>query len=237
MFGRDDKFPLSEAGLQGNPEDAEFIPLMTSDDEEEMNQEELPDILPILPLRNTVLFPGVVIPITAGRDKSIKLLNDAQKSDSLVGILAQRNADDEDPDPESLYSVGTLAKILRMFKMPDGNTTVILQGEEALPHRTGHRCRTLHARYGPWIARAKTQAKHRPIQGPHRFDQGCGSAHHQRVPKYPNRGHDRGKEYRESHLSGEFHFVQYESGRAGQAAIARGERSGQAGQFGPEASQ
>ena len=130
MFGRDDKFPLSEAGLQGNPEDAEFIPLMTSDDEEEMNQEDLPDILPILPLRNTVLFPGVVIPITAGRDKSIKLLNDAQKSDNLVGILAQRSAEDEDPDPESLYSVGTLAKILRMFKMPDGNTTVILQGKK-----------------------------------------------------------------------------------------------------------
>ena len=87
-----------------------------------------------------MLFPGVVIPITAGRDKSIKLLNDAQKSDSLVGILAQRNADDEDPDPESLYSVGTLAKILRMFKMPDGNTTVILQGKKALPYRAGHRC-------------------------------------------------------------------------------------------------
>lgn len=126
----DDILSLANLHLQGNPEDAEFIPLMTPDDEEEMNKEELPEELPILPLRNTVLFPGVVIPITAGRDKSIKLLNDAQKSNNLIGILAQRDFNDEDPGPEGLYSIGTLAKIVRMFKMPDGNTTVILQGKK-----------------------------------------------------------------------------------------------------------
>jgi len=112
----------------GMEEEPDFIPLMTSDDEAEMKTGELPDELPILPLRNTVLFPGVVIPITAGRDKSIKLLQDAQKKKLLIGITAQRDLDIEDPQPDDLFQVGTVARILRMFRMPDGNTTVILQG-------------------------------------------------------------------------------------------------------------
>lgn len=129
MYGQDDILPFHNLYLQSGNDDAEFIPLMTPDDEEEMNQEPIPEELAILPLRNTVLFPGVVIPITAGRDKSIKLLNDAQKGNNLIGIIAQRDFNDEDPSPEGLYSVGTVAKIIRMFRMPDGNTTVILQGK------------------------------------------------------------------------------------------------------------
>ncbi len=111
-------------------EEAEFIPLMTNEDEDNMEKEELPSELPILPLRNTVLFPGVVIPITAGRDKSIKLLQKASKEDKIIGVVSQRDADNEDPGWEDIYPVGTVARIVRMFKMPDGNTTVIIQGKK-----------------------------------------------------------------------------------------------------------
>ncbi|MBI1315794.1 endopeptidase La [bacterium] len=122
-----DRFALT-ASVAGIEEEPDFIPLMTSDDEAEMKQGDLPEELPILPLRNTVLFPGVVIPITAGRDKSIKLLQDAHKKKLLIGIVAQRDLEVEDPQPDDLFPVGTVARILRMFRMPDGNTTVILQG-------------------------------------------------------------------------------------------------------------
>ncbi len=111
-------------------EDTEFIPLMTNEDEESMEQEEIPESLPILPLRNTVLFPGVVIPITAGRDRSIKLLQQANKNKTLIGVVSQTNAENEDPGIEDVYKVGTVARIIRMFKMPDGNTTVIIQGKK-----------------------------------------------------------------------------------------------------------
>lgn len=111
-------------------EETEFIPLMTNEDEENMEQEEIPETLPILPLRNTVLFPGVVIPITAGRDRSIKLLQQANKNKSLIGVVSQTKADNEDPGIEDVYKVGTVARIIRMFKMPDGNTTVIIQGKK-----------------------------------------------------------------------------------------------------------
>jgi ATP-dependent Lon protease len=111
-------------------EDTDFIPLMTPEDEEELHNEELPDVLPILPLRNTVLFPGVVIPITAGRDKSIKLIQDANVGDKTIGVVSQLDANVENPTPADLNHIGTVAKIIRVFKMPDGNTTVILQGKK-----------------------------------------------------------------------------------------------------------
>jgi len=111
-------------------DETEFIPLMTSEDEEVMNQEETPEVLPILPLRNTVLFPGVVIPITVGRDKSIKLIQDANKGDKTIGVISQRDDMIEEPNQEHLYNVGTVARILKMFRMPDGNTTVIIQGKK-----------------------------------------------------------------------------------------------------------
>ena len=110
-------------------EDAEFIPLMSSEDEEQMNNEAFPEQLPILPLRNTVLFPGVVIPITVGRDKSIRLIKDANKGNRTIGVVAQINDAEEDPKFEQLHKVGTIAHILKMLRMPDGNTTVILQGK------------------------------------------------------------------------------------------------------------
>lgn len=111
-------------------DETEFIPLMTSEDEEEMNQEETPEILPILPLRNTVLFPGVVIPITVGRDKSIRLIQDANKGDKTIGVISQTDDSIEEPEQVHLYQVGTVARILKMFRMPDGNTTVIIQGKK-----------------------------------------------------------------------------------------------------------
>ncbi|WP_348797128.1 endopeptidase La [Flavobacterium adhaerens] len=121
---------IDNLSLQELDSEAELIPLLTPEDEEEMNNEELPDFLPILPLRNTVLFPGVVIPISAGRDKSIKLINDANADGKVIGVVAQYNEEDEDPTINDINKVGTVARILRVLKMPDGNVTVILQGKK-----------------------------------------------------------------------------------------------------------
>ena len=121
---------IDNLSLQEFDSDAELIPLLTPEDEEEMINEELPGSLPILPLRNMVLFPGVVIPITAGRDKSIKLINDANAAGKIIGVVAQINEEDEDPTKDDIHTIGTVAKILRVLKMPDGNTTVILQGKK-----------------------------------------------------------------------------------------------------------
>ncbi len=121
---------IDSLSLQGIDEDAELIPLMTPEDEEEINREELPDTLPILSLRNTVLFPGVVIPITAGRDKSIKLIKDANAGSKVIGVVSQKDEEVEDPSIEDINTLGTVAKILRVLQMPDGNTTVIIQGKK-----------------------------------------------------------------------------------------------------------
>jgi len=123
-------FNLDNMSSQEFDEDAELIPLMTSEDEEQINSEILPENLPILPLKNTVLFPGVVIPITAGRDKSIKLINDANNSNKIVGVVSQIDEEVEEPKFKDLNKVGVVAKILRVLKMPDGNTTVIIQGKK-----------------------------------------------------------------------------------------------------------
>ena len=111
-------------------DDAEFIPLLSQDDEEQINSEETPEELPLLPLRNTVLFPGVVIPITVGRDKSIKLIKEAHKGNKILGVVSQKNGNVEDPQESDLNSIGTVAQILKMLRMPDGNTTVIIQGKK-----------------------------------------------------------------------------------------------------------
>ena len=121
---------LDSLSFQEFQDDAEFIPLMSSEDEEQMNNEELPEILPILPLRNTVLFPGVVVPITAGRDKSIKLINQTNKEGKIIGVVSQKEEGEEDPGIEDINTIGTVAKILKVLKMPDGNTTVIIQGKK-----------------------------------------------------------------------------------------------------------
>ncbi len=111
-------------------EETEFIPLLSSEDEDQMNSEKIPDELSILPLRNTVLFPGVVIPITVGRDKSISLIKDAYKGDKTIGVVSQKNDSVEDPTIEDLNKIGTVAHIIKMLRMPDGNTTVIIQGKK-----------------------------------------------------------------------------------------------------------
>ena len=110
-------------------EDGEFIPLITTEDEDQMNKEEFPDELPILSLKNNVLFPGVVIPITVGRDKSIKLINDANSGNKILGVVSQKNKDIEDPKSMDVHLVGTVGQILKHLKMPDGSTTVIIQGK------------------------------------------------------------------------------------------------------------
>lgn len=114
---------------QGMDADSEFIPLITAEEEENMNKQEFPADLPILPLRNNVLFPGVVIPITVGRDKSIKLIQDANRGNKIIGVVSQRNQEEESPEFSDLHTIGTVAQIIRMLKMPDGSTTVIIQGK------------------------------------------------------------------------------------------------------------
>ncbi len=116
--------------LQVIDDESELIPLLTPEDEEEMNNELLPETLPILPLRNTVLFPGVVIPITAGRDKSINLIKDANNGSKVIGVVSQKNEETENPQIKDINTLGTVARILRVLQMPDGNTTVIIQGKK-----------------------------------------------------------------------------------------------------------
>ena len=121
---------LDNMSFQGLDDEAELIPLLTPEDEEEMNREDLPETLPILPLRNTVLFPGVVIPITAGRDKSINLIKDANQGSKVIGVVSQKDESVENPEVQDINSLGTVARILRVLQMPDGNTTVIIQGKK-----------------------------------------------------------------------------------------------------------
>ena len=111
-------------------DDHDVITLIPGDDEKETPSADVPETLPLLPLRNTVLYPGVILPITAGRDKSIRLLQKVYAGNRVLGVVTQLDADIDDPHPGDLYSVGTMAKIVRMFRMPDGNTTAILQGRK-----------------------------------------------------------------------------------------------------------
>ncbi|HSK12471.1 MAG TPA: LON peptidase substrate-binding domain-containing protein, partial [Phnomibacter sp.] len=112
-------------------DDVDFMPIIpiTEGESEQDKNTIYPDEIPVLPLRNTVLFPGVVIPITVGRDKSIKAVNDAWKADKLVAVLSQKDSNVEDPNAGDLVDVGTVARIIKLIKMPDGGTTVIMQGK------------------------------------------------------------------------------------------------------------
>ncbi|MDX1627448.1 MAG: endopeptidase La [Fulvivirga sp.] len=107
----------------------ELIQMINPEEGSDIKKEDLPDELAILPIRNTVLFPGVVIPITVGRQKSIKLVKKAYKGDRIIGVVAQKNVKTEDPSLEDIYSIGTVAKIIKMLVLPDGNTTIIIQGK------------------------------------------------------------------------------------------------------------
>ena len=123
---------MKESNIIFAPEDEmDFIPIIPLNENEGDNSADIviPSELPLLPLRNTVLFPGVVLPITVGRDKSIKAVNDAYKADKLIGVIAQKDSNVEDPTISDLEDIGTVAKIIKMIKMPDGGTTVIIQGK------------------------------------------------------------------------------------------------------------
>ncbi len=120
---------IDNLSLQENiNEESEFIPLLTPEEEDHLLNTETPEELPILPLRNTVLFPGVVIPISAGRDKSLKLLREAYKKNQIIGVTTQKDPSIEEPETSEINIIGTVAKIHKMIKLPDDNTTVILQG-------------------------------------------------------------------------------------------------------------
>ncbi len=107
----------------------EMIPLLSPEEEEEIDKYKIPDELPILPVKNTVLYPGVVIPITVSRQKSIRLVKKAYKGNRVIGVVAQANPLKEDPAFDDLYKVGTVAHILKTLVLPDGNTTIIIQGK------------------------------------------------------------------------------------------------------------
>jgi ATP-dependent Lon protease len=111
-------------------EETEYIPLLSEEEEEDLRKLNIPDVLPVLPLRNTVLFPGVVIPITVGRDKSLRLVQEVYKKNKILGAVAQKNGTIEDPEFEDMYHVGTVAQILKILEMPDGSTSVIIQGRK-----------------------------------------------------------------------------------------------------------
>ena len=118
--------------LQGPEDEMEFMPIipLNEDDDGSADAQPIPDEIPILALRNTVLFPGVVIPITVGRDKSIRAVNDAYKADKLIGVVAQKDSNVEEPTVSDLEDIGTVAKIAKLIKMPDGGTTIIIQGRK-----------------------------------------------------------------------------------------------------------
>ncbi len=122
-------FDNSILNFSGFESDAEFIPLTTAEEEETVNKQVFPENLPILPLRNNVLFPGVVIPITVGRDKSIKLIQEANKGNKIIGVVSQKDQEEESPEFKDLHKTGTVAQIVRLLKMPDGSSTVIIQGK------------------------------------------------------------------------------------------------------------
>jgi ATP-dependent Lon protease len=111
-------------------EETEFLPLMSDEDEDKISKEDTPDVMSILPLRNTVLFPGVIIPITIGRDRSVKLIKDAENGKNSIGVVSQKDFDTELPELKDLNEVGTVAQILKMLKMPDGNITAVIQGRK-----------------------------------------------------------------------------------------------------------
>lgn len=122
------KIDLTKIKLQEMADEVEIIPMMSIEEDEEFNKEDMPTTLPILPLRNNVLFPGAIIPISVGRERSTKAIKVAQKGSKLIGVVAQIDMQVEEPEYDDLYKVGVIAKILRILKMPDGGSTIIIQG-------------------------------------------------------------------------------------------------------------
>jgi ATP-dependent Lon protease len=110
--------------------ESDFLPIIADGDDKDLKNTDIPDILPILPLRNTVLFPGVVLPITVGRERSLKLIRDVNSGSKLLGTVAQKDYTVDRPEAKDLYQIGTVAEILKILEMPDGSTSVIIQGRK-----------------------------------------------------------------------------------------------------------
>ncbi len=128
---KDLKISISTQALDDNyNEDAEFIPIVSDESDEEIADVDLPEVLPILPLRNTVLFPGVIVPISLGREKSLKIVKETQRQNGFFGAVAQKVADVENPGLDDIYDFGTVAKVIKILEMPDGSTTAIIQGKK-----------------------------------------------------------------------------------------------------------
>ncbi len=111
-------------------EENDFIPLISDEDEDVLDRSDVPELLPVLPLRNTVLFPGVIIPITVGREKSIRLIREYYKKNKIIGTIAQNDPDVDDPKIEDLFRIGTVAQIIKILEMPDETTSIIIQGKK-----------------------------------------------------------------------------------------------------------
>ena len=118
-----------------NEDSVELVQLINPEQESDLKPEDLPEDLLILPIKNTVLFPGVIIPITVTRQKSIRLIKKAYQGNRIVGVIAQRNKQTEDPAIDEIYRFGTVARIIKMLILPDGNTTVIMQGKNRFSAR------------------------------------------------------------------------------------------------------
>ncbi len=134
MFCRDrNLFPIPEFATEDSEE---LIQIISPEDNQELTKDKLPENLPVLPIKNTVLFPGVVLPITVGRTKSIRLVKKAYRGNKILGVLAQNNTKIEDPKFKDMFNIGTIANILKMIVLPDGNTTIIIQGQKRFKKET-----------------------------------------------------------------------------------------------------
>jgi ATP-dependent Lon protease len=150
-------------------EDTDFIPLISEEDEESISLTKVPETLPILPLRNTVLFPGVIIPITVGRDKSMKLVRDLYQKTKIIGTVAQKDPNVDDPGPDEMFKVGTVAQLLRILEMPDGSTSVIIQGKKRFS------IKEVVASEPYYIARVSALEDVKPRRKDHEFEAIVGS--------------------------------------------------------------
>ena len=169
MSGKIDVKMRSFVLAESSKEDTEFIPLISDEEEDELKKTDIPEILPILPLKNTVLFPGVVIPITVGRDKSLALVKEIYNKDRVIGALAQKDAKIDDPEFEDLNAIGTLAQIVKILEMPDGSTSVIIQGKRRF------RVESLISREPYFTARVSALEDVKPRERSREFDAIVGS--------------------------------------------------------------
>ncbi|MFC2115903.1 endopeptidase La [Bacteroidota bacterium] len=150
-------------------EDSDFIPLISDEDEEVLDKSEVPELLPLLPLRNTVLFPGVVIPITVGREKSIRLIREIYKKNRIIGTVAQVDPNTDEPGISDLHRVGTVAQIIRILEMPDNSTSVIIQGKKRF------RIESIVSEEPYFVAKTEALSDEKPVSRDQEFDAIVGS--------------------------------------------------------------